>query len=130
MRAAVATGLPTWVAFTAGPGADLLTPGALAEGARRAVDAGAAAVLVNCTPATGTLPFVEALAAAGLGVPLGAYANAGAPEAGLGWGAGGDAAARYANLADTWIAAGATLVGSCCGTSPAHIAELARRHPG
>ena len=128
--AAVATGLPTWVAFTAGPGADLLTPAAMAEGARLAIAAGAVAVLVNCTPATRTLPFVEALAVADLGVPLGAYANAGARSEGLGWGAGDDAAARYADLADAWIAAGATLVGSCCGTTPAHIAELARRHPG
>src|SRR3712207_7093386 len=36
---------------------------------------GAAAVLVNCTPATRTLAYVERLAS--VGVPVGAYANAG-----------------------------------------------------
>ena len=26
-----------------------------------------------------------------------------------------------------WVAAGATIVGGCCETGPAHIAEIARR---
>lgn len=124
--AAVATGLPTWVAFTAGPGADLLAPAQVREGARAAIDRGAAAVLANCIPAARTLPYVEALA--GLGVPFGAYANAGEPAEGLGWIASLDGPARYAEHADTWVRAGATLVGSCCGTGPATVAELARRY--
>src|SRR5262245_13933060 len=49
---AVQTGLPTWVAFTAGPDATLLTPREIEAGAREAVARGASAVLVNCTPAT------------------------------------------------------------------------------
>ena len=80
---AVTTGLETWVAFTAGPEADLLTPGDVAAGARAAARLGAAAVLVNCVPATRTLPYVKALA--GVGVPFGAYANAGAPDDAIGW---------------------------------------------
>lgn len=123
---AVATGLPTWVAFTAGPEADLLTPDEVGRGAREAVARGAAAVLINCVPATRTLPYVRALA--GAGVPFGAYANAGGPDEALGWGLErDDAPARYADLASTWVEAGATLIGSCCGTGPAHIASLARR---
>ena len=35
--------------------------------------------------------------------------------------------ARYADHAMGWVAAGATLVGGCCETGPAHIAEIARR---
>jgi S-methylmethionine-dependent homocysteine/selenocysteine methylase len=122
---AVATGLPTWVAFTAGPGADLLTPDEVARGAREAALRGARAALVSCTPASRTLAFVERLAACG--APFGAYANAGGPEERLGWGgAPPDAAARaYAALARRWIEAGATLVGGCCGTGPAHVAALA-----
>jgi S-methylmethionine-dependent homocysteine/selenocysteine methylase len=123
-EACVATGLETWIALTAGPDADLLTPAALADAARRCAGAGARAVLVNCVPAAKTLSYVEALAA--LGVPFGAYANAGGMNEGIGWGAGAEGAARYAELARTWIAAGATLVGGCCGTDPAHIAALAR----
>ncbi len=122
---AAATGLPVWLALTAGPDGSLLSPRALAEGARAAVDRGAGAVLVSCTAAGLTLPYVERLGAAG--VPFGAYANAGRPEDGIGWGARDPAAVeRYVALARTWIEAGATLVGSCCGTGPEHVAGLAR----
>jgi homocysteine S-methyltransferase len=33
----------------------------------------------------------------------------------------------FADRAQEWIAAGATIVGGCCGTGPEHIAALARR---
>ena len=73
--ACVATGIETWVALTAGPNGDLLTPRDLASAARRCTDAGASAVLVNCVPASKTLAYVEALARGG--GRFGAYANAG-----------------------------------------------------
>jgi S-methylmethionine-dependent homocysteine/selenocysteine methylase len=120
-----ATGRPTWVALTAGPNSSLLSPDAMRRIARDCVNAGAGAVLVNCTPASQTLPFVEALSQ--LGVAFGAYANAGATREGLGWSADPREASRgYAQLARTWLAAGATIVGSCCGTGPAHVAEVAK----
>lgn len=126
---AVRTGVPAWLSLTAGPDADLLTPAELEEGAREAVRRGAAAVLVNCVPADRTLAYVERLAA--IGVPFGAYANAGRPDDRVGWRALDEeperAAERYARIADAWIASGATLVGSCCGTGPAHVAQLAAR---
>ncbi|MGH7439986.1 MAG: homocysteine S-methyltransferase family protein [Polyangiaceae bacterium] len=119
----VATGLPTWVALTAGPDSSLLSPEAMRRIARDCVHGGASAVLVNCTPATQTLPFVEALAS--IGVAFGAYANAGAAREGLGWSADPAEASRaYARLARTWLDAGATIVGGCCGTGPAHIEAL------
>jgi S-methylmethionine-dependent homocysteine/selenocysteine methylase len=34
---------------------------------------------------------------------------------------------RYAALAAAWTAAGATILGGCCGTAPAHIRALAAR---
>ncbi len=121
----VATGVTTWVAFTAGPNANLLTPEQMAEAAHRAVDAGAAAVLVNCVPATATLPFVKALAP--LGVPVGAYANAGQVDDAIGWRPPTEAAVEaYLDLTRAWHEAGATILGSCCGTGPDHIAALAR----
>jgi hypothetical protein len=46
----------------------------LEAGARQAVQRGASAVLVSCTPAVETRRFVERLA--GLGVPFGAPAGA------------------------------------------------------
>lgn len=122
---AARTGVETWIALTAGPDGSLMNPQAMAKLARACVDAGARAVLVNCTPASGTLRFLEALA--GCGTRFGAYANAGAAEEGLGWEAEPErAAAAYARIAREWIDAGATIVGGCCGTGPAHIAALAR----
>jgi S-methylmethionine-dependent homocysteine/selenocysteine methylase len=123
---AVRTGLPAWVSLTAGPDATLMTPEAMEAAARDCVSAGAKSVLVCCTAATKTLAYVERLAR--LGVPFGAYANAGDPTSGLGWDAEPSrAAAGYADLAAEWIASGASIVGSCCGTGPAHITELASR---
>lgn len=145
---AARTGLPVWVAFTGGPDGALLSAAAVGEGARAAAERGAVAVLVNCTGAGITLPYVERLAK--VGVPFGAYANAGREEDGIGWGArraaglgvaggpdgsgvvaggaAGDerAVSRYVELARAWVEAGATIVGSCCGTGPEHVAGLAR----
>ena len=36
----------------------------------------------------------------------------------------------YADAVETWIAAGATLVGGCCHTGPAHLDEVRRRLQG
>lgn len=122
---AIATGLPTWVAFTAGPEGDLLTPDAVEQGAKEAVKRGASVVMFNCTRATKTLPFVERLAS--LGVPFGVYANAGWDED---WVEETNDAAgpeRYARLAAEWVRLGATFVGACCGFGPAHVRELARQ---
>jgi S-methylmethionine-dependent homocysteine/selenocysteine methylase len=127
VRAAVATGLPVWLALTAGPRADLMKPDEMAAAARAAVGEGAQAILVNCTPATVSAHYVAALAGAGLNVPIGCYANAGSVEEGLGWGGEDEhAVRRYAACAEGWIGRGARLIGGCCGTGPAHIAALAR----
>ena len=130
VRAAVGRGPPVWLALTAGYRGDLLTPAAMAEGARAAVDLGVEAVLVNCVPARQTLPFVQQLyAAVGDQVAVGAYANAGPHHGGLGWGHGADGAPQYVALAEQWVDAGATLVGGCCGTEPATLAALHARWP-
>jgi S-methylmethionine-dependent homocysteine/selenocysteine methylase len=114
---AVKTGIETWVALTAGPKGDLMTPEAMHAAARDCIYAGASAVLVCCTDARRTQPYVDRLAK--MDVPFGAYANA----------FGDHAISResYADLAEGWQKSGATIIGSCCGTRPEHIAELARR---
>jgi S-methylmethionine-dependent homocysteine/selenocysteine methylase len=117
VEAAVATGRETWASLTAGPDGALATPSEIATAARACVAAGARAVLVNCVAADHTLPYVEALARAG--APFGAYAN------GATWNAPPVDAEAYARLARAWIAAGATIVGGCCGTGAAHIRALA-----
>jgi S-methylmethionine-dependent homocysteine/selenocysteine methylase len=118
---AIATGVETWVSFTGGPDGTLLSPAEVEAGAREAVRRGARAVLINCTAASQILPYVERLA--GIGAPCGAYANAGTPAEGIGWTDTPDTEA-YAALAAAWIDAGATMVGGCCGTGPAHIRAL------
>lgn len=132
-RAAVGTGLPVWTSLTAGPQADLLTPLQVARGAEQLAEAGAEAILINCTPARVTHLYVAALvdALAGSSVAVGAYANAGHPSEGLGWSPGAAAAGarRYAAFAARWVDQGATLVGACCGTGPQTIAALRSRWP-
>ncbi|MFT4623440.1 MAG: S-methylmethionine-dependent homocysteine/selenocysteine methylase [Myxococcota bacterium] len=121
VEACVATRVPTWLALTAGPDADLLTHAEVRAGAARAVAVGARAILINCVPADRTLPFVEAIA--DLGVPFGAYAN-GWPSPGGSGPRNPSTPASYAVHARSWRAAGATLIGGCCGTGPAHVREL------
>src|SRR5690606_8234968 len=93
------------------------------------------ALLVNCSSPEAVDQALPHLAA--LGLPFGAYANgfqritsdflkdnatvdalASRPEM---------TPARYADFALGWVARGATIVGGCCETGPAHIRELARR---
>lgn len=98
------------------------------------------AVLFNCSlpeqigPAL--LELTQRLSTAGLDVRTGAYANA-FPEARHdGYAANNTILERrddltadtYADIVDTWVAAGATIVGGCCDMYPVHIAELVRRH--
>jgi S-methylmethionine-dependent homocysteine/selenocysteine methylase len=102
----------------------LLTPDELGAIAARFVDSGVERLLVNCVSATMMAPYVDAIA--DLGIPFGAYANAGREDQGLGWGAPGEvAAAAYVDVARAWIASGASVVGGCCGTGPAHVRALA-----
>ncbi len=121
---AVATDRETWLALSPGPDGTLMTPDTLAEAAIEAVKRGAVIVLVNCVSLAAIGPFVDALAETGL--PFGAYANAGAPEARMGWTTPVPTGAPevYAQAAKSWATKGALVVGSCCGTGPAHIAAV------
>lgn len=124
VEAAVATGVETWAALTAGPEARLLDPEALADAGRQVADAGAAVVLVNCVAASRTLPYVEALVRALPDRRVGAYANAGHPDERIGWIPGEPGPARYLQAVRTWMDAGAVVIGGCCGTGPAHIRAI------
>ncbi len=132
LDACLATGKETWFSMTAGYRADLRTPAEIGAAARDAARRGARAVLVNCVPVDRTLEFVRALVDAreNEAVHVGAYANAGRPDEKDGWRGAPCDPARYAEVARGWIDAGATIVGSCCGTGPAHVAALARLATG
>jgi S-methylmethionine-dependent homocysteine/selenocysteine methylase len=120
---ALTTGLPVWLSLTLGPSADLMDEQTLLSTARSAVDLGVEAVLVNCSPVEAIGQLVTPLHA--LGVKTGGYGNVGAPDEAHGWiAAGEDAPGAYAAAACAWVAAGAEIVGGCCGTSPEHIRAL------
>ena len=109
VEVAARTGKETWIALTAGPDANLMTPDAMRAVARSCVDAGASVVLVNCTPPERTLLYLQAIDHRAIG----AYANAGSTSVD-----------EYMQHARGWIAQGAMVVGSCCGTSITHIVEI------
>ena len=130
-EAAASTGLPVWASFVLGPEGRLLGGDGLEEAARAMQALGVEAVLVNCAPPEDLAAAVGELDAAS-DLPTGAYAHIGKfdppswkfefhpqfaeTEA---W-----PPDRYAAQALGWIAAGARVIGGCCGTGPAHIAAL------
>ena len=129
LDAALETGLPTWLSLTPGYRADLLSPRELAQAAVEGVRRGASAVLVNCVPGSRAQEYVDALTEAvpriqGLIVPVGCYANAGEADDKMGWTSAAEAPERYAMAAEGWRSAGATILGGCCGTGPAHVRAM------
>lgn len=105
--------------------------GVAAEEAARRLDAAGAAVLgANCGSGPRELVKVLARMAAVSDLPLSAFANSGFPQYVDG---------RYIYLATPeyfaamgreMVAAGASLVGGCCGTTPDHIRALAQALAG
>ncbi len=64
------------------------------------------------------------------GLPHGLYAHLGQPEETTGWKfLPHDEPQRYADWMAQYLDRGARLIGGCCGTTPAHIAALARLLP-
>ena len=112
VEAAARTGKETWVALTTGPDGNLLTPDRTRRLARTCVEAGASIVLVNCTPPDRVLVHLQAIDHP----KTGAYANDGSISVD-----------EYMQHAATWIAHGAQVIGSCCGTGPSHILEMHRK---
>ena len=135
MEAVAHHGKPVWIAFTVDDedGMRLRSGEALADALP--LCAAAEALLVNCSVPEVMPAALEVLAAAGK--PIGAYANAFTriSKAFLESRSTIDAlqARRdldpqaYAEHVLRWIDQGAVIVGGCCETRPAHIAELSRQ---
>ncbi len=135
LEAGLTTDKPVWIAVTIDD-----ENGALLRSGEPVADIlpymeGAAALLANCSAPEAMPAALEQLAKSGL--PFGAYANGftqitndflqDAPTV-------DSLSARrdmgpeaYADQVMTWVDMGATIVGGCCETGPAHIAEIARR---
>lgn len=135
LEAADGIGKPVWISFSVDDenGSRLRSGEDLSEAV--ALCGGAAAVLANCSAPEAMPSALDVLKAAGK--PTGAYANAftritkeflrdkpTVEALSARRDMGPDA---YADQAEIWVRHGATMIGGCCETGPAHIAELARR---
>jgi S-methylmethionine-dependent homocysteine/selenocysteine methylase len=131
---AAATGKPVWVAWTLDEaGSGRLRSGESVTEAAAALDGlPVSALLVNCCPPESVTAAMPELAAVGPW-PCGGYANGFASVPGH-W-APGDSVEHlghrddlgpevYARHVQSWIAAGARLVGGCCEIGPEHIRHL------
>jgi 5-methyltetrahydrofolate--homocysteine methyltransferase len=95
--------------------------------AKAALDAGAHIIGANCgLGAEHMLKIVEILVATADGKPVMAMPNAGMPILESGVTIFPEGAEQFAVKAAELITAGASIIGGCCGTTPAHIAELKR----
>ena len=135
VQAAVPSGKPVWCAMSVmdADGSLLRSAEPLLDGAMAAKEAGAAAVLINCSWPEAVTQGLGKLARTGL--PFGGYANGFTKIDDLALGGTVDVLEarvdlgpdQYADHAMGWVEAGASLVGGCCEVGPAHIARLAQR---
>jgi len=140
-RAALAgcagTGRPIWLAVTVSDddGTQLRSGEAVAELLPVIREYRPEAVLANCSVPEAMRAALEIIR--GFGLPFGAYAN-GFTRISEGFledrptvdalQARNDLdPATYADFAMHWVGMGATIIGGCCETGPAHIAQIARR---
>jgi release factor glutamine methyltransferase len=125
-------GLPVWLSFRrcceglCGPGGQHWAgdgPDSFGHAVSEFDKLGVGALLVNCIPrdhVEATIDYLRYFT----DLPLGAYPDL---DPGLGCQPGADGrVAGYAELALRWRAAGAQVVGACCGGDPGLIAELRR----
>jgi len=124
-REAARTGLAVIVAFACRSGGRLLSGEDAADAAAAADLPGVVGVGVNCTALRDLMPALVRIAA-GTALPLVAYGNDAFFAEDSPWLAGTSVGLeRYARCMLACAAAGARLVGGCCGTTPAHTAALA-----
>ncbi len=124
-RWAKATGLPVIASMITDGQGRLLSGETIDEAVRSLASLKLEALSINCVPARRLGGDLAVLARAAPGVPLAAYGNLGPPT-------GEDRTVftenvppeDYADLARDWLAAGARIVGGCCGTTSAHTAAL------
>ena len=126
---------PLWISFTLRDELDedgesrMRSGESIVDAARAAEHLGAEALLFNCSQPEVMEPAISAAAMA-TELPIGVYANAFVLETGVAANAGlhdirhDVTPEAYLELARRWVAAGATIVGGCCGIGPDHISAL------
>lgn len=137
---------PLWVSFTLddthdveaierGKQEPVLRSGeSIGAAVRCAREVGAETLLFNCSQAEVMAAAITAAHRTDPNLPRGAYANAfvpsqkeGAANEGLSAIRGDLSPEAYAGIVATWVEAGATVVGGCCGIGHDHIAALVLR---
>lgn len=119
-------GLPFMLSFVTNAQQHLLSGEPLADVVAALQALEPLALLINCIP-TPHLAGVLALLRGLSDLPLGAYGNMDTPPEVTGWAAAGALSpADYCGHAADWLALGLQIIGSCCGSSPAHTAALRR----
>jgi S-methylmethionine-dependent homocysteine/selenocysteine methylase len=125
---------PLWISFTlhdelVEDDPRLRSGESVVDAAHAAEHLGAEALLFNCSQPEVMEPAIVAAEAA-TRLPIGVYANAFVLDHALAANAGlhdirkDVTPERYLELAKRWMAAGATIVGGCCGIGPEHISAL------
>lgn len=117
--------IPFGASFVTRADGALLSGEPLANAVEAIADLGASFVGVNCVPPGHVDAALGILVAWGR-LPIAVYANLGRAQNGQDWS--GSAyldPAAYAALALRWVDRGASIIGSCCGSTPAHTAALA-----
>ena len=139
-EAASETGRPVWVSWTLheDESGRLRSGETINEAASRLADLPVSGLLVNCCSPKSVARVIPLLAAAATTTTqrIGGYANTFHPIP-ADWRLDGDKATdgllplrndldpeAYADHARQWLDAGATVIGGCCGTRPAHIRKL------
>ena len=134
LEAAQGCGKPVWLAVTVDDeDGSLLRSGEPVSEITKLT--GADALLANCSAPEAMAAAIDALLPSGL--PVGAYANAfvqitkefltESPTVDALHPREDVTPARYADFAMDWVNHGATIIGGCCETGPAHIAAVADR---
>jgi S-methylmethionine-dependent homocysteine/selenocysteine methylase len=134
---ALRTGKPVWVAWTLheDQSGRLRSRETIAEAAAQVADLPISGMLANCSAPESITTAIEQLRDAGYRY-WGGYANTFVPVPPL-WTLDGPndtdglipvredlEPEQYADFAQVWLDAGATVVGGCCGTRPDHIARI------
>ncbi|QXE87198.1 bifunctional homocysteine S-methyltransferase/methylenetetrahydrofolate reductase [Geomonas nitrogeniifigens] len=130
LAAAKETGLPVVANLAFGEGGRLPGGTSAESAALRLAAAGADVVGANCGAGPLELLATVKRIAAVCPLPLAAYPNSGFPEYLDGRYIYRTTPEYFADRAEELVAAGASLVGGCCGTTPEHIRVMAGRLQG
>ncbi|MCM0081296.1 bifunctional homocysteine S-methyltransferase/methylenetetrahydrofolate reductase [Geomonas sp. Red32] len=130
VSAAKETGLPVVANLAFGEGGRTAGGGEAETAVARLEAAGADVVGANCGAGPLALLATIKRMAAATSLPLAAYPNSGFPEYLDGRYIYRATPEYFASMARELAAAGASLIGGCCGTTPEHIAAMAKSLAG